>query len=380
MLIYFFIIFIIYYSFICAILYGWNKIKLTINTNKLSPSEFVSVIIAVRNEQKNISRLIKCLDKQSFPKDRFEVIFIDDHSEDKTALTIEQSLEEFNLNIRVFKNDFQANQLISPKKAALKIGLDNAGGDIIIMTDGDCWFGKNWLKSMVSLFTQKQTMFVSGPVALIGDDSILSKVQSLEFASLIGSGAALIGLDYPIMCNGANLAFRKDAFRQVNGYGGYSKNISGDDVFLMQKIHHMYRKSIIFAKNKEALVYSKTKKTISGILNQRKRWASKWNKYPLAFSWLLPVFLFVHYASFVAALSFLIVNPYLYWELLFLIILKFTFDFIALKNVTRFFRMDFDGLIFFISEFLYPVYTLYLGIFVHFGKYEWKNRPYKIRT
>lgn len=378
MLLYFFFIFIIYYIFIAAILIGWNKIKLVNDFHELDPSTFISIVIAVRNEEENISRLIKCLDNQSFPKERFEVIFIDDNSQDNTPSIIQRSSKMRQSNIRLLKNDHLDNCLISPKKVALKKGIEHARGDIIIMTDGDCWFGNNWLKSMVSEFAQKQIMFASGPVTLIGDDTILSNIQIIEFSSLIGSGAATIGLNYPMMCNGANLAFRKEAFHQVQGYDGYANTISGDDVFLMQKIHHRYRKSINFAKNREAVVYSNTKKTIKEIINQRKRWASKWNKYPLVFSWFVPVFLFVHYASFVVGLSLLLMNPFLYWELFVLIILKFIFDLIVLKKVASFFKTDLNFLIFLLCELVYPVYALFVGIVVHLGTYEWKNRSYKI--
>lgn len=375
MVLYFLINFLIYYIFMLFIFYGWRKISIPFEHTKLKELPFVSVIIAVRNEEKNIIRLLNCLSDQSFPSKQFEVILVDDNSDDNTIEEIQKYLPAEKLNLKLLKTDLKPHQGKPPKKTALQKGIEAAKGDIIVMTDGDCWFGEDWLKSLTSTFENKKTMFVAGPVALKGDKSLFSKIQTLEFSSLIGTGGALIGLNYPLMCNGANLAFRKKAFYEVNGY---EDNTSGDDVFLMQKINVSFNNSIAFQKDNRAIVYTFPQSSISELIQQRKRWASKWNNYLPPLSWVLPVFIFTHYASFLAGIIAIFAAPQFLWKIGLLILIKIILDYIILKKVMVFCKLRFEFWVFLLSEFLYPFYALFIGISVHFGNYQWKGRSHKV--
>lgn len=375
MLLYFLINFSIYYIFMLFIFYGWKKISAPFEHVKVKKLPKVSVVIAVRNEEKNIFRLLNCLAEQSFPSNQFEVIIVDDSSNDNTMEEIQKFILPEKFILKVLKSDLKTRHGKPPKKAALQKGIEASEGDIIVMTDGDCWFEKDWLKSLTSAFGNKKTMFVAGPVALKGNESLLSKIQALEFSSLIGTGGALIGLNYPLMCNGANLAFRKKAFYEVNGY---EDNTSGDDVFLMQKIHASFEHSITFLRDYKALVYTLPQPSISDLIQQRKRWASKWNKFLPPFSWVLPVFLFVHYASFLAGIIAIVVAHEHLWKIGLLILMKIILDYILLKKVMVFCKLRFEFWIFLMSEFLYPFYALSIGILVHFGNYRWKGRSHKV--
>jgi len=377
MLIYFFIIFLLYYFFVLMMIYGWNRTRTPATNADQNQLPFVSVIIAVRNEEENMPRLLDCLSMQTLPSDRFEVVFIDDSSTDGTVKVIEQFMASEAFSIRILANNYVEGPGISPKKTALQKGIEASQGTILVMTDGDCWFGADWLKTISASFYNEKTMFVSGPVAIHGDHSILARIQSLELSSLIGTGAALINLNYPLMCNGANLAFRKTAFSHVNGYEGYAHQTSGDDVFLMQKINHSFPGSILFLKDPNALVYANPQPSLSGLIDQRKRWASKWSDYLLPFSWVLPVFLFVHYITFFIALVVLVLGFQMHLEIGVLIGIKIILDYIFLKKVMNFCKLAFRFWIFVLSEFLYPFYALFIGISVHFGTYSWKGREHK---
>ena len=377
MLIYFFIIFILYFLFVGLLSYGWQLRKASKFHEQGSILPFISVVIAVRNEEKNIRTLLNCLAEQSMPKDQFEVIFVDDLSEDKTVEIIENFMKTDRFLMRVIETKPSSVPEISPKKKALLTGIHEAKGDIIITTDGDCRFGENWLKSMVKPFANESNQFVSGPVAIEGEKNILAKIQAFEFSSLMGSGAAMINLKYPLMCNGANMAFRKSVFFHVNGYEGNSKNSSGDDVFLMQKIHLAFENSITFAKSQEAIVHTVPEPTISKLVHQRKRWASKWNKHLLPASWGLPIFLFILNFSMIVGFVMLFYDFNKYWAVLSLIMLKVFFDFLFLKKVNNFLNLRIAYWIFFITEILYPFYALFFGIAVHFGEYKWKGRIHK---
>jgi cellulose synthase/poly-beta-1,6-N-acetylglucosamine synthase-like glycosyltransferase len=353
---------------------GWSKVS---QFNDIPVSHyFVSVIVVVRNEEKNIKRLLASIAAQTYPKDKFELILIDDQSEDNTRSIIQEFMKKAKFKIRLMDRTVVSEHNLSPKMSALNAAISEARGEIIITTDGDCFVGSNWLKIMTAPFSQEKIQFVSGPVAIDGRQSLFSKIQTMEFASLIGSGAALIGWRYPLICNGANLAFRKRAFMEVNGYEGVYQTVSGDDVFLMQKIHKRFESSVCFAGSYEAMVCTEPQASFNILLHQRKRWASKWQRHLLAFSWAIPVFLFLHYLSFAALLVYLFVEPGVMIHGFLLIIFKFVSDYIFLKKVMNFCRIPMNFWVFIFTEFLYPFYALLIGILVHFGGWNWKGRKY----
>ena len=116
---------------------------------------------------------------------------------------------------------------------------------------------------MINLFHM-----VSGPVMFI-ENNILDKIQNLEFLSLIGTGAASIGLHSPLFCNGANLAIRKTVFEK-NKNKIRNEISSGDDVFLMHSVKKKSKKSIRFMKSFEAIVLTQPKKISANSLIKEK--------------------------------------------------------------------------------------------------------------
>jgi cellulose synthase/poly-beta-1,6-N-acetylglucosamine synthase-like glycosyltransferase len=377
MLIYFYLIFFLYYVFVCVLRAGWEKEDMSSSGPAKEISDhFVSIVVAVRNEEKNILKLLRSIESQSYPSASFELIIVDDHSADRTVAIVGEFARSGRLGIRLMSNDHNQALVRSPKKHALNIGITAARGDIIMTTDGDCWPGKDWVRSMISPFENEKTMFISGPVAMKENGNFFSRVQSLEFSSLIGSGGALIRLGYPLMCNGANLAFRKRAFLEVGGYEGIDQAASGDDVYLMQKIHHRFRNGITFRKVWEALVFTHPSDTLGGLIHQRRRWASKWNSNLLALGWVIPVFLFVHYLSFAALGTFAVMKQSFLLHGMALIMLKFVFDYVFLRKLMIFSKFRLRLWVFLLSEILYPIYAIVIGILAHFGNWKWKDRKF----
>ena len=377
MLLYFFIIFSLYYLLVGFFILGWQRITAIPLENNGKHHDFISVVAPVRNEEKNIAGLLQGMERQSLSKDQFELIIVDDHSEDRTVEIINEFIRSSSIGVRLQHHEFYASQNTSPKKSAITQGIAEARGEIIAMTDGDCRVGPNWLESILHAFDREEVKFVSGAVVLEGPDALFSDMQAIEFASLIGAGAAMINFNYPLMCNGANLAFKKSAFNHVNGYHGNTETSTGDDVFLMQKIHKSFPNSVIFLKDRRALVYTDAKESLPSLLSQRKRWASKWNRHLLPFSWLLPVFLFIHYFSFLVGMAGLLFFPSMVWQLTVLIVIKFAIDFIFLKKVLNFCKLQPNIFTYLLCELLYPFYAILFGVIVHFGKFTWKGRTFK---
>ena len=242
---------------------GWNRIK----PLKKNIYKDVSIVIALRNEEKEVDNLVKSLKNQTYPVDRIQFILVNDHSTDST-LSLLEKVDLNNLEI-VNMPDGEFG-----KKSSILRGIQKATGEIILASDADCIFSSNWVSAMVSYFSDDEVMLVSGPVAFNKENSVFNNFQALEFTSLIGSGAGAIGINNPIFCNGANMAYRKDVFLEVNNFEKDSA-VSGDDVFLLHSIKKSYDRSIAFAKDKDAIVYTKSVNTIKEFFNQRKRWTAK---------------------------------------------------------------------------------------------------------
>ena len=211
-----------------------------------------------------------------------------------------------------------------------------------------------------------------GAVSLQNENHFFSQLQSIEFASVIGTGMSLCKWGNPTMCNGANLSFRKKIFKELDGYSGNEHIASGDDEFLMRKIQSKHPSSIHILNPTESVVITKSQASISDFIHQRLRWASKWKSNTSILAKLLAVFMFVTQASWLALIIWLIVDNSMIAIAIF--VLKLIFDLFFLTSVCRSLKMRFNFLAFTCLQFLYPVYVLVIGSFSQIKNPEWKGR------
>jgi len=237
----------------------------------------VSVLIAARNEELRIRKCLECLAAQDYPRERTEIIVVDDRSNDGTAAI----LAEYAARLPGFRylSLTETAAGFSPKKYALSQGLRLAGGEIIITTDADCIMAPRWISALVSEFAPDiglvsglTTYYDAGPGAWNG-------VQALEFFSYAVVAAALIGLNFPVNGNANNLAYRREVFDEVSGFASHGGIVSGDDDFLIQAIHKQGRWDIRYAVTPESQVRTDPPTDLRQFWEQRKRWASKCSLY-----------------------------------------------------------------------------------------------------
>jgi len=272
---------IYFFSVLFALLYvililvytlGWIRTKDYVVTPK-KPQTSVSIIIPVRNEVKNIANCLTCVLNQSFPTEQYEVIVVDDDSVDYTASIVEQiATNSQNISLIKLKDE---PSIFAHKKRAISTAIEKAQGDLIVTLDADCVVGKNWLMTIVNFYEEKKPRMIVSPVAFYEENGFFKKIQSLEFVGLSAVTGAAIRLKYPMMCNGANLAYEKRAFYEVGGFEGIDKIASGDDIMLMNKMNKKFTNEILFLKCTDAVVYTKACDTVSDFFQQRLRWASK---------------------------------------------------------------------------------------------------------
>lgn len=333
---------------------------------------FLSVIIPARNEEKNIAVLLNALSRQSYPRDYFEVIVVDDFSMDSTARIV----RDFSLsNLTLIQPSISAE--LSSKKKSIEAGIKKAKGELIITTDADCHPAIDWLKTINDFYARTDAAFIAAPVKFTTDKSFLQIFQSLDFLTLQGVTAASVGANFHTMCNGANLAYKKDAFQNVNGFEGIDKVATGDDMLLMHKIWKKYPGKTLYLKNKNAIVTSQPMLSWKDFFMQRKRWASKTLVYDDYRIIVVLAFVYLLNCLFVVLVTASFFNGFYWWYALGFIIVKTIIEMPFVSSVAKFY--DQQKLVKFLLIFqpLHILYTVFVGLASQFGKYEWKGRKTK---
>ena len=367
MLIYLIIIFSIYFGFLSACIVGWQKFARQPGSRKTRQNEFVSVVIAVRNEATSIAPLLASLRFQDFPHSNFEIIFVDDHSTDHTIQIILDYLKD--------NPHMKGSYFHSPnqgKKLALTVGIQRAQGEIILTTDADCVLPTDWISKMIMSF-DADTSMVIGLVKIHEEKSLFSKLQALEFNSVIGSGMALHSLGFPVMCNGASLAFRKKSFDVVDGYEGNLHVPSGDDEFLMRKLNERFPGTIQTIHWPSVVVATTPQPSLKSFIHQRLRWAGKWRANDSLTTKVLALYIFIFQATCIVAFGLLFTTKYLVGVSA-LMSMKLLLEGYFLFKVSRTLHQHFSIPILLLLQLVYPFYVLIIGIFSQLVDYEWKGR------
>lgn len=365
----FIFLFLCYSTLIFYYRQGWKAIPY-FNINQPGPSIFVSVIIPARNEEKNIGALLRSLRDQSYPRQFFEIIVVDDHSSDSTAEIVSSFPD---VTLLKLEDDF----INSYKKKAIEKGIAAASGELIVTTDADCVPLSDWLKILVAFKQSTNSVFIVAPVALNCNSQIVQIFQAMDFMILQGITGASAFRKVHSMCNGANLAYERQVFFEVGGFSGIDQIASGDDMLLMHKIAKKYPARIQYLKSKEAIVSTSPMPSWKAFFNQRVRWASKATHYEdrRIFWVLLLVYLFNF--SFLVLLVVGFWNHFYWLYLLLAIILKTGTELSFFYTIASFFDKQWTVKYFFFFQPLHIFYTLIAGLLGQVGQYEWKGRRVK---
>jgi cellulose synthase/poly-beta-1,6-N-acetylglucosamine synthase-like glycosyltransferase len=304
---------------------------------------FISVIIPVRDES-----AVPDFSEIRYPRDKWELIVVDD------------SDQPVQLSIPTLRSP-------SPgKKAAITAGIASAKGNIIVTTDADCTVNPMWLNEINNGFQNEKTKMLVGGVRISEDETFFSRLQALEFVSVAVTAAATLGLGSPTMCNGANLAYRKQSFIEVNGYQGNENISSGDDIFLMNKFP---KESIHYLYSKDAIVTSSPHHLVTSFISQRLRWAGKWKSNTSGSTQIFAVVVWLFHVSFIA-MAFIV--P---WKLFIqLFAAKIFVECILLIPASNFFGVKWRWIPFIVLQLIYSVYVISIGFMSQILLPKWKGR------
>ncbi len=342
------------------------------------PVNSFSVIIPARNEGAVIHDCLLSVLEQNYPATHFEVVLVDDHSDDDTA-AIAKGLQAKFVNLKVIQlhEILKGKQLNSYKKKAIEVAMQYATHSWIVTTDADCVVTKEWLNTFNLFIEERQPVFIAAPVAFTTDGSFVSLFQSLDFMSLQGITAAAVHHRFHSMCNGANLAYKKSVFEEVGGFSGIDNIASGDDMLLMHKIYQKYPKHVSFLLAQNAIVATEPMESWRAFFNQRIRWASKADKFQDKRIFFVLLFVYLYNCSFL-----LLLIAGFWWSGLLLLCLamliaKTLIELRFIWPVAKFFKA---GNLLWWFPVMQPVHIGYIiiaGLLGKAGSYTWKGRAVK---
>lgn len=357
-----------YVALFLAFAYFWFGKKEAVGPLKSLPK--VSLIIAIRNEQAHLAALFAHLRQLNYPA--LEVLLVDDESEDESLALMQQMAEE----AQAVGSHWRVVQSVgSGKKAAISTALSIAKGELIVTTDADCGFTPDWIGQLVAPFSDQKIQLVAGPVMTTAHPNyFFSAFQQVEWASILLVTRLSFSTGIPFMCSAANMAYRKSAFEQVNGYAGNHEFLSGDDEFLLKKILRTFGKSAAkYLHQPQLLVTTQPQSSWSSFLAQRARWASKWRKHDLGHLVIaaLPALLLLLF----------LVSPFL---LLFgkpgiqaflgLWAIKIGIEYLVVANVLKRFNIPLSLLAMVATSCTHPFYALATALTMRSKSWKWKGR------
>lgn len=350
--------------------YGYNRIPYS--KDWFEPKHSFSILVSARNEAENIAKCLDSILTQNYPTSLYEVIVINDRSEDETAAIVNAYVQKYS-HVKLLHT---TDKTYEGKKMAITYGFEQALYDYCILTDADCIVPNTWLIEYNSFLVTNPAQFIYAPVTFTGK-TIFEKVQSLEFAGLVGIGASAIQLKNPNMCSAANMLVKKSAFDAVNGYQDNLDVSSGDDEFLLHKIFKKYPHQVYFLKSYKAIVKTGANVTLKQLTDQRRRWVSKSTKYENRYITAVLVGAYLFNFSIAFNLVYGIFNHWFLWMGLVQLALKTLTEGAFLFFVTKLFNKQKLLWLLPIAEPLHILYVLVIGIWANSNTYNWKGRNLK---
>ena len=331
----------------------------------LSGSPTVTVVIAARNEEHNLSECLQSVMSQTYPADRYDVIVANDNSTDGT----ERICDTFAHKHRNFQSFVTTHESALPGKPnALAQAIDRAHGEVILITDADCVVPPTWIESTAKRHSQE--IGIVGGITLQKADSAFSGMQSLDWAYILGVAASTAAMGLPLGGIGNNLSFRKEAYDRVGGYRKLKFSVT-EDYTLVQAIIGLKKYEYLYPIDEKMLVQSHPCPDFRTLIQQKHRWGKGGlDMKPLGFL-IMAIGFGLHAALLIHLLWFNMPGT----TAVFLV--KFVADYFFLHRVLSDVNKTDELRYFYWFELYYFLYVLALPFLVFFGgKIFWKGRHY----
>tara|TARA_B100000963_G_C22555646_1_gene638904 strand:- start:90 stop:1184 length:1095 start_codon:yes stop_codon:yes gene_type:complete len=331
-------------------------------------SDSVSVIVAFRDEEKNINRLVEGLIRQKYPL-QIEYIFVDDNSSDQTLNLLNKwALRDQRIKILSSVGD--------GKKSCIAEAVKLTSNPIIVQTDADCEMGEYWIMSSVNKLISSKNDMVLGPVYPFQTKTIFNSLIRIEWLALQFITVLTSRLNSAGMANGANLTFYKKDYIEFNISKFGEAFASGDDMFFMRFLQKK-GKQVSFNLDKQAIVRTEVPVSFKALLQQRIRWATKAGKTTNPLTYFFTFLVVLANFSWIGAVLMAVNNMSFFTVFCICVVWKLITDLLICFYMARFYndtKVLFFLPIIFIS---YPIYLLFGFAFSFKKSYSWKSRRLK---
>ncbi len=349
---------------------GWRRLPAWTIPPGWRPGTGVTVVVPARNEAANIVACLQSIVSGTYPADLLEILVVDDHSEDDTAVRVRQFAAQAPVRIRLLE---LSGTGVFGKKKAIERAVTEARGALIVTTDADCVVPPDWLRLLVSLHEIHRPGAITAPVAIHREGNLLQRFQALDLAGMMGITGGGLWLGWHTMGNGANLCYPKKQFLEVRGFAGSEHLASGDDFFLLQKIAR--RAPVFFLKNAAATVYTEALADVPAFFRQRLRWGTKSPALPDWGAKLALGLVLLQCGAIVAGVPLVLTGLAPPWLLGVQLGLKALADYLLLREMCGFFRRSALLRWFWPAFFLHTLYIAAIGIASLIrSQYTWKGR------
>lgn len=235
-----------------------------------SGRRFISVVIPARNEEQLIEKCVRSVAQSNYPADLYEIIVINDRSEDSTGQILATLAQQIpNLRIVTVTHARPAGNL-KGKPGALDVGISQAQGEIILMTDADCTVSPEWISTINAQFDNPK-VGLTAAFTTIRPHSFFQSLQAVEWTLNHTMAQAGVGLRQPLGCFGNNLAVRRSVYHEVGGYAGIPFSVT-EDLALLRAVHASHH-HLRYVCHHTAAVETMPCLTFAEYVSQHQRWA-----------------------------------------------------------------------------------------------------------
>lgn len=185
-----------------------------------------SIVVPTYNRSKIIPLCLDSLISQSYPKDKYEIIIVDNNSTDDTKIKVRNYIEKY--------STFDIKYFFEIRKGsgyARNLGVQMSSYDIIAFTDDDAILEKNWLKELAAAFEKNtNTVALAGKIRIKWDKEPPSWIYKYEvFLGKLDYGISPFYKEN-LYINLGNFIIKKKILIEL---GGVSQGITG-----LQLIEH----------------------------------------------------------------------------------------------------------------------------------------------
>lgn len=319
----------------------------------------ISILVPVKNEESNLTRLFESLNNIDYPPNCYELIFIDDNSVDNSSDLIKNFIDG-KYNFRLIN---ARTKPIKGKKGVLEVGIKESKYSHILQTDADCIVPSFWLKTYSKYFADGYDL-IFGPAPVMQTSGFLNSFicfENLRTQILVNTFAKF---GFPYSGAARNMGYRKDAIEKIGGFSKFNVTLSGDDDLFIREASKINLK-IKFIEEVSASVQTSAAESFKDFLNQKARHVSTSHNYHLIHKmllakWHLLNIMFVS-SVFLTPISMLFLIPFL---------AKMIFDIIYIQKFEGKYAYKF-------KIYLIPIYQIiYEGLLIvnFLRSFGFKNR------